>query len=60
MTKTEFFLTISTQNQEDKWWEPRKLTIRGLLVDPIPNSKKLHQRNCIADSKENYRWDLGS
>ena len=26
-------------NQEDKWWEPRKVYIRLLLVDPIPNSQ---------------------
>ena len=39
MTKTEFLLTILVQNQEDKWWEPRKVYIRLLLVDPIPNSQ---------------------
>ena len=53
MTKTEFLLTISIQNQEDKWWEPGKVSNRGLLVDPIPNSQKWHEKNCIADSKEN-------
>ena len=39
MTKTEFLLTILVQNQEDKWREPRKVYIRLLLVDPIPNSQ---------------------
>ena len=33
---TEFLLTISTQYQADKWWELRKISVRGLLVDPIP------------------------
>ena len=32
--------------------------IRGLL-DPIPNSPNYHHKNCIADSKENYYWDVG-
>ena len=32
----------------------------GLLVDPIPNSLSKHYKNCMADSKENYQWDLGS
>ena len=36
VTKTEFLLTISTQYQADKWWELRKILVRGLLVDPIP------------------------
>ena len=39
MTKTEFLLTILVQNQENKWQEPRKVYIRLLLVDPIPNSQ---------------------
>ena len=40
VTKTEFLLTISIQNQEDKWWESRKVSTRGLLVDPATNSQK--------------------
>ena len=32
----------------------------GLLVDPIPNSLNYHHKNCMADSEENYQWDLGS
>ena len=40
MTKTEFLLTISIQNQEDKWWESRKVSTRVLLVDPATNSQK--------------------
>ena len=27
------------QYQADKWWEWRKILIRGLLVDPISNSQ---------------------
>ena len=37
-TETEFLITISIKYQADKWWEKRKISIRGLLVDPIPNS----------------------
>ena len=29
------------------------------MVDPILNSLKLHYKNCMVDSKENYRFDLG-
>ena len=32
----------------------RKIWIRELSVDPIPNSPKQHHENCMADSKENY------
>ena len=33
-----------------------KISINGLLVDPLPNSPKLHCRNCMIDIKENnYR-----
>ena len=28
-------LTISIQNQEDEWWEPRKVYIRGLKADLV-------------------------
>ena len=47
-------LTISIQNQEDEWWEPRKVSIRGLKADLIANSRKQNQKNCRGDSKENY------
>ena len=47
-------LTISIQNQEDEWWEPRKVYIRGLKADLITNSQKENQKNCRGDSKENY------
>ena len=33
---------------------------RGLLVDQIPNSPNWHHKNCMADSEENYLWDLRS
>ena len=32
---------------------------RGILVDLIPNSPNLHHKNCMANSKENYYYDLG-
>ena len=31
-----------------------KMSISGLLVDPIPNSAHYHHMNCVADSKEKY------
>ena len=44
---------ISIQHQANKWWEWRKISIRGLLVDSIPNSlivRIVHHKNCMADS----------
>ena len=38
----------------------KKISISGLLVDPISNSPDWHHENCMVDSKENYYWDLGS
>ena len=40
-----------------------KISIRGLLVDPILNSLNLHEKNCIPGSKEIYSlqtrsWEL--
>ena len=35
VTKTEFFLTISIQNQAHKWWEWGKISIRGLSFDHL-------------------------
>ena len=37
----------------------KKLSITGLFFDPISNSLNQHHKNCMADSKENYQWDLG-
>ena len=54
MTKTEFLLTISIQYHVYKWWESRKISIMGLLIDPVPNFPNKHNDNCLADSKENY------
>ena len=31
----------------------------GQLIDPILNSLNLHYKNCMVDSKENYKFDLG-
>lgn len=28
------------------------------FIDPIPNSCNQHQKDCIADGKEHYYWDL--
>ena len=36
-----------------------KISTRGLLVDPIPNSQNKHYENCMEDTEENYQWDLG-
>ena len=33
----------------------KKVSGRGFLVDPIPNSPNLHHRNCMTDSKEKYQ-----
>ena len=60
--ETEFLLTISIQyhnDQADKWWEQRKLSIRGSFFELISNSLNQYHKNCMADSKENYQWDLG-
>ena len=32
----------------------KKVSIRGLLADPIPNSRNENEKNCRGDSKENY------
>ena len=32
----------------------KKISIRGLLIDTIPNSPNLHDQKHLADSKENY------
>ena len=32
----------------------RKMSIRGLLVDPMPIFPNQHHKNCVADSQENY------
>ena len=37
-----------------------KKNIRGLLVDPIPNSQNQLYKSNMADSDENYYWYLGS
>ena len=36
------------------------MSIRGLLVDPIPYSQSYHHKNYMADGKENYYRDLES
>ena len=52
MTKTEFFLTISIQYQSRQQIRIKKISIKGLLVDPMANSPNQHHRNCeIAEVK---------
>ena len=34
--------------------------IRGLIVDPVPNSPNGFHLNCKADIKKNYKRDLGN
>ena len=58
MTKTDSLLTISIQYQADKGWEWRKISVKGLWVDPIPNSPNTNHKNCMGDSKEDYQWDV--
>ena len=63
VTKTEFLLTTSVQYQADKWWEWREISIMsGVRSISWSNTKFSDQnhKNCMADSKENYCWDLGS
>ena len=45
---------LSLQYQADKWWEWRKISVKGLWVDPIPNSPNTNHKNCMGDSKEDY------
>ena len=40
--------------------EWRKISIMESLVDPILNSLNQRNVNCMADSRENYQWDLQS
>ena len=32
----------------------KKISIRGLSVDPTPNSPNLFHKNCMEDNKKNY------
>ena len=47
-------LAMLIQYSEDNWCEYGKISIRGLLVDPIPNSLKQHHKKCMVESKEDY------
>ena len=46
--------TISIQSKAYMWEGLRKILIRGLLADPIPNSPNYYHKNCVVESKENY------
>ena len=37
-----------------------KTQLGGPQGDPIPNSPNLNHKYFKADSRENYKWDLGS
>ena len=54
LLNTEFLLTRSFQYQAHMRWEWKKISIRGLLVDPVPNSPNWHHKNCMADSRRIY------
>ena len=41
--------------QADKWQEWRKISIKKLSVDSIPNSHKENHKNCMGDTKEKYQ-----
>ena len=43
----KFLLTISIQYQAEKQWQWRKLSIWGLLVDPVQNSPNKYHKNCM-------------
>ena len=47
--EAEFQLRISIQFQAGEWWEKKKMSIRGLLVD---------HNKWIADSKENLKNEI--
>ena len=32
----------------------KKISIKGLLIDPIPNSPNPHDKNRMPESEENY------
>ena len=53
-TETEFLLTISIGFQEDKWREWKKISTRGSISWFNTKFSKLHNKNCTADSQENY------
>ena len=36
----------------------KKLSTRGLLIDPIPNSLKWNHKKCVENTRENYSCDL--
>ena len=38
----------------------KNINIGGLFVDPIPNFPNQHQKNFMADSRENCSRNLGS
>ena len=37
-----------------------KISIKGSLIDAVPNSPSKYNNNSLADSEENYPWDLES
>lgn len=61
MTRTEFLLIISLDTISSRQVMKNKeiiKSIKGLLVDPRPNSSKIRIVRYV-NFKENYQWDLG-
>ena len=57
--------TISPHNINIIWSRQvlriqENITFRGLLIDPIPNSPNSHNKDCMAEIRGNYQWDLES
>ena len=59
ISKVLVHLNPSTQYQYQtyKYWDLRNVSARVLVCDL---SQILQTKNCMTDSKENYKWDLGS
>ena len=46
--------SLQHQHKIKETRDGNKEGIKGLLIDPIPNSPNPHQKNRMAESKENY------
>ena len=63
--KTEFLFTISIQYHADKWWEWRKISFMGLLIDPTQLvwrhyltrwQENLKAKRLSQERKRGFRW----
>ena len=59
MTKTEFLLTIQYNINQIRDENNEKYQFGDNLIDPIQNYLNLHYKNCMVDSRENCKIDLG-